>query len=195
MNKRFLKFLILNSTFLILLATACSRKKEPPPPPPPPIDDFVLKNLASEFPSEIRTADYAGQVQLVLFFRSDDDACRGAIADWNALQKEFAGRGFTVVGVLVDDRPDDPLAAEVAALAPAFPVGLADEPVGRAFGGPAAIRAIPSAFLLSRDGELLRAYAGFEPLDRLRDDLARALDGQPLVDRNPKPAAPEDNDP
>lgn len=195
MNRSILKFLILNSTVLILLSAACGRKKETPPPPPPPIDDFVLKNLASEFPGEIQTAEFAGRVQLVLFFRSDDDACRGALPEWNALQKEFADRGFTVVGVLVDDRPDDLLAAEVAALAPAFPIGLADEPVGRAFGGPAAIRAIPSAFLLSRDGELLRAYAGFEPIDRLRDDVSRALDGQPLVDRNPKPVAPEDNDP
>ena len=194
MNRFAFKFIILHSSFLILLATSCSRKKEEPLPPPPPIGDFVLKNLASEFPSEIRTADFAGKVQFVLFFRSDDDACRGALPEWNALQNDFAGRGFTVVGVLLDDRPDAP-AAEIAALAPAFPVGLADESVGRAFGGPAAIRAIPTAFLLSRDGELLRSYAGYEPIEHLRDDVSRALDGQPLVDRNPKAVAPEDNAP
>ena len=183
MKNSILKFFILNSTFLILLSTACSRKKEVPVDlgPAPAISDFVLKNLASEFPGEIQTADYSGKVQLVLFFRSDDPACRGSVADWNGLQKDFAGRGFVLVGVVVDDRPVAQIAAEVVALHADFPVGLAsDARLVEAFGGPAAIRAIPTAFLLGRDGAIVRIYAGFEPLPSLRDDISCALDGQPL---------------
>ena len=189
MNKAFFKFLILNSTFLILLSTACSRKKEVPVDlgPAPAISDFVLKNLASEFPGEIKTADYADKVQLVLFFRSDDPACRGSIADWNGLQKDFADRGFVLVGVVVDDRPVAQIAAEVVALRADFPVGLAsDARLVEAFGGPAAIRAVPTAFLLGRDGAIARTYAGFEPLPALRDDVARVLDGQPLPSKTLK---------
>ena len=189
MNKAFFKFLILNFSFLILLSTACSRKKEVPVDlgPAPAISDFVLKNLASEFPGEIKTADYADKVQLVLFFRSDDPACRGSVADWNGLQKDFAGRGFVLVGVVVDDRPVAQIAAEVVALHADFPVGLAsDARLVEAFGGPAAIRAIPTAFLLGRDGAIARTYAGFEPLPALRDDVARVLDGQPLPSKTLK---------
>ena len=189
MNQAFIKFFILNSSFLILLSTACSRKKEVPVDlgPAPAISDFVLENLASEFPGEIKTADYAGKVQLVLFFRSDDPACRGSIADWNGLQKDFADRGFVLVGVVVDDRPVAQIAAEVVALRADFPVGLAsDARLVEAFGGPAAIRAIPTAFLLGRDGAIARTYAGFEPLPALRDDVARVLDGQPLPSKTLK---------
>ena len=189
MKNSILKFFILNSTFLILLSTACSRKKEVPVDlgPAPAISDFVLKNLASEFPGEIQTADYSGKVQLVLFFRSDDPACRGSVADWNGLQKDFAGRGFVLVGVVVDDRPVAQIAAEVVALHADFPVGLAaDARLVDAFGGPAAIRAIPTAFLLGRDGAIARTYAGFEPLPALRDDVARVLDGQPLPSKTLK---------
>ena len=189
MNKAFFKFLILNFSFLILLSTACSRKKEVPVDlgPAPAISDFVLKNLASEFPGEIQTADYSGKVQLVLFFRSDDPACRGSVADWNGLQKDFAGRGFVLVGVVVDDRPVAQITAEVVALHADFPVGLAsDARLVEAFGGPAAIRAIPTAFLLGRDGAIARTYAGFEPLPALRDDVARVLDGQPLPSKTLK---------
>ena len=182
--KRFVfKFFILNCSFLILLSAACGRKKEVPVDlgPAPTVSDFVLKNLASEFPGEIKTAEYAGKVQLVLFFRTDDPACRGALADWNGLQKDFGDRGLALVGVVVDDRPVAKLSAEAAALGAAFPVGLAaDARLVDAFGGPAAIRAIPTAFLLGRDGVLARTYAGFEPLPALRDDVACALDGQPL---------------
>ena len=189
MKKHFLQFLILNFSFLILFSSACGRKKETPANlgPAPTVADFVLKNLASEFPGEIRAAEYAGKVQLVLFLRTDDPACRGSVAGWNALRKEFGDRGFVVLGVVVDDRPDDQLAAETAQLHAEFPVGLALDPrLVDAFGGPAAIRAIPTAFLLTRDGAVARTYPGFEPLPALRDDVVRVLDGQPLPSKSLK---------
>ena len=200
MKKFLLRFLILNCSFFILLS-ACSRKPaEGEPVPIPPVNDFTMKNLVSEFPGEIRTAKYAGKVQLVLFLRTDDLACRGSLPDWNGLHKEFAGRGFTIIGAVADERLPATLAAETAALDIAFPVGLAEAPVVTAFGGPGAIRAIPTAFLLDRDGNLVRAYAGFVPLAHLRDDIARLLDGQPLPPVPPargatlpeQPAAPEE---
>ena len=189
MKKHFLQFLILNSAFLILLSTACSRKKEVPVNlgPAPTVSDFVLKNLASEFPGEIKTAEYACKVQLAIFLRTDDPACRGSVAGWNGLQKEFHDRGFVLVGVVVDDRPVAKLSAEAAALGAEFPVGLAtDARLVAAFGGPAAIRAIPTAFLLTRDGALARTYPGYEPLAALRDDVVRVLDGQPLPSKTAK---------
>lgn len=188
LKSQILKSWILASS-LLLLSAACGRKHETPPAepgPPPTISSFVLKNLASEFPGEIKTSDYAGQVQLILFFRSDDPACRGSVPGWNALQRDFSGRGFTLVGAIVDDRPVAKVSAEVTALGTAFPVGRADAHVVAAFGGANAIRAIPTAFLLSRDGLVARTYAGHESLQNLRDDIARVLDGQPLPERHPK---------
>ena len=124
----------------------------------------------------------------MLFLRSDDNGCRGSIADWNGLQKDFADRGFTLIGAIVDNRLVDTVAAEVANLNPGFPVGLVtDARLVDAFGGPAAIRAIPTAFLLGRDNAIARAYPGYEPLARLRDDITRILDGQPL----PPPTPPK----
>lgn len=186
MIKSNFKFLLLNASLFIALA-GCHRKPETPAPagPPPAVSDFVMKNLASEFPGEIRTEKYSGQVQLILFLRTDDDACRGSLGAWTGLQDEFAARGFTLVGAIVDDRKPAILAAEVAALAVPWPIGLADEPIVAAFGGPAAIRAIPTAFLLGRDGTVARAYSGFVPIHNLRDDIDRLLAGQPLSPRKP----------
>ena len=181
---------LLIPVFCLLLLAACGRKQDAAPVdlgPAPAISDFVLKNLASEFPGEIKTAEYADKAQLVLFLRTDDPACRGAIAGWNGLQKEFHDRGFILVGVVVDDRPVAKLSAEAAVLGAEFPVGLAtDARLVAVFGGPAAIRAIPTAFLLTRDGALARTYPGYEPLAALRDDIVRVLDGQSLPSKTAK---------
>ena len=193
----FLSFFILNFSFLLVFSS-CTRKETPPPVAPvpiPPIHNFALQNLLSEFPAEIQTTNYSGQVQLIVFFRVDNPACRGSIPDWNALQADFSPRGFTLVGAITDQRAPDQVAPDALALGATFPLGLATPPVLTAFGGPSALRAIPTAFLLSRDGSLLRTYSGFEPLPRLREDIHHALDGQDLIDRNPKTTAPEDNDP
>ena len=185
MTKSIFKFLILNFSFLIAF-TSCGKKPAADEALViPPVNDFALQNLASEFPGTLRTAKYAGKVQLVVFFRSDDPASRGSIADWNGLQKDFAARGFTLVGAIADDRADDLLVPEVAALGADFPVGHADAAVIAAFGGPAAIRAIPTFFLLDRDGRIAATYAGFVQLTSLRDDIGHLLDGLPLA----RPAA------
>lgn len=176
---------ILESCLLIpvsclLLLAACGRKETAPPPPPPPVHDLVLRNLADEFPGQIRTADHAGQVQWIVFLRTDDAPCRGSIPDWNALQAEFADRGFTVIGIAIDDRSAPEIAAETRPLGAIFPLGHADAPVIAAFGGLPALRAIPTSFLLSRDGSLLNTYPGFEPWPLLRADIDAALDNLPL---------------
>lgn len=171
------------------------RPAEPvaPPEPIPPVHDFTLRNLAGEFPGEIRTAEFSGKVQLILFFRTDDPACRGSLPMWNSLQNEFAARGFTLVGAVVDDRPFAQLAAEAIKLPMGFPVGLADGPVVAAFGGTNAIRAIPTAFLLDRAGAIARRYAGHEPPAVYREDIAALLDDRPLPPRRSTGIAPEEN--
>ena len=181
------KFHLLFPVTCLLLSASCGRKPAEPvaPGPPPAVSGFVMKNLASEFPGEIKTADYAGKVQLVLFLRTDDAACRGSLPDWTSLQKDFASRGFTLVGAVTDERPVDDVAAEVVALDLPWPVGLADAPIIAAFGGPAAIHAIPTAFLIGCDGLVARTYAGYEPIQNLRNDIALVLDGQPLPPRMP----------
>jgi len=187
---------ILTCSFLIFL-TGCGRgpsTPEEPALPPQTANDLVLKNLTTEFPDEIRTADLAGQVQLILFFRSDDEACRGRISDWNDLQDQFQSRGFTLVGAVVDNRGPEVLSAELAALGLSWPVGLATDPVLKAFSTDAPVHAIPTAFLLSREGKVMRTYAGFEPISHLREDIDLLLNDQELPDRNPKIVAPEDNE-
>ena len=188
-------FFILTCSFLIFL-TACGRKScapENPQVPPPAVNDLVLQNLTTEFPGKIRTSELAGQVQLILFFRSDDQACRGKIPDWNDLQDQFQSRGFALVGAVVDNRQPKIISAELASLDLTWPVGLATDSILCAFVEDASVHAFPTAYLLSRGGQVMRTYAGFEPIAQLREDINLLLQDQELPNRNPKTVAPEDN--
>ncbi len=177
--------LLLATALGLLLASCSCRGGGPPPPPPPPPPPIVLKNLVSEFPGEIETAHYAGHVQLIIFLLTDDPGCRATIPEWNRLQHDYAADGFTLIGVATDERPLAAIAADAVELAPDFPLGWADAPVITAFGGPAAIRAVPTLFLLDRAGRLAQTYTGFVPTDTLRDDIAALL----------PPPTPTENEP
>ena len=174
----------------LLLLPACSRKDDAPTPPPPPVNDLVLPNLSGEFPSAIRTAVHKDSVQLLLFLRTDDAPCRATVPEWNALLRDFSPRGFVLLGLVSDPRPDDLLAPEISSLGADFPVGRADDLVVAAFGGPPAIHAVPTAFLLGRDGKIARSYPGFVPFASIRKDLDLALDGLPLPRKMPAGDSP-----
>lgn len=191
---------ILSLTIAALLAlalAACDRPRPAPKEediPPMPADELVLRNLASEFPAEIRTADLAGRVQLILFFRSDDEPCRAMVPEWNRLQADFGERGLSLIGALPDSRRTEIITGELAALSPNFPVGLASTAVLNAFGGDPAIHALPTAFLMSRDSQVVRSYAGFVPMEWIREDVDHLLNGRELPEHIPEGVAPEDNE-
>lgn len=200
-----------NRTFLpaiavLLLAAllpACKRDKAPAPllasdpdvPPPAAVDDFTMESLVGEFPGHVRSADYAGRPQLVIFFLPDDPACAAAIEDWNALQRDDAPRGLAVLGLVPDPRPVAELRPLVAALSPApeFPTGRADSAIITAFGSPEALRVVPTAYLLDAEGAVVRYYPGHVRPEWVREDLDAILSGTPLPDHTPAGVLPEDN--
>jgi hypothetical protein len=188
---------------LVAALPACKRAKapeallpsDPDVPPPAAINDFTMENLVGEFPGTVRSADYAGQPQLVLFFLADDESCASALPDWNALQRDYGPRGFTILGLIPDPRPAIALRPLVAALSPvpAFPTGRADSAIITAFGTPTALRVVPTAYLLDASGSVIRYYQGHTRPEWIREDLDALLSGAPLPDHAPAGVLPEDN--
>ncbi|MDR0993422.1 MAG: TlpA family protein disulfide reductase [Verrucomicrobiota bacterium] len=194
------RLLLLLST--LLLSAGCERKpfmniaqSTESPPPPAAIDNFTMHNLLSDFPAQIRSADYAGRVQLILFFLADDPSFAATLPDWNRLQQDLQERGFTLLGVVADLRAADVVHPLVSALQPEplFPIGQMDSAILVAFGGPQTLHAVPTAFLLNEEGRLERIYSGHEPMEDIREDIDALLQHQPLPDRSPQTVLPEDN--
>jgi|CXWL01.1.fsa_nt_gi thiol-disulfide isomerase/thioredoxin len=115
-------------------------------------------------------ADYKGKVVLVDFWATWCDPCREEIPGLVKLQESLS-KDFVVLGVSMDEDT-----AAVAPFAKAhkinYPIivtGTERPPAGWPVPG------LPSAFLINRDGKILKRYFGSKSIDKLTADVKAAL--------------------
>lgn len=132
---------------------------------------FTVPSLG-EGGGEIRLSDLTGRVVLLDFWATWCLPCRAELPVLNSLQADFEDRGFTLVGLTVDRGEPDTVAQAVEKLGLTYPVGLAGTDIQQAYGG---IRAVPTKFLLNRNGGILQDYIGVVPEAMLRADIEKAL--------------------
>jgi cytochrome c biogenesis protein CcmG, thiol:disulfide interchange protein DsbE len=119
-------------------------------------------------------AQQHGKVVLVDFWASWCGPCRQAIPHYQALRREFAAKGFEVIGVDVDQDPHDGAAA-LKSLHPDYPqVQDADGRIAQQYDPPG----MPTAYLVDRHGTVRKVQVGFEQndIEPLRQAVAQLLE-------------------
>lgn len=117
--------------------------------------DFTLPGVPGRAP--VRLADTRGQVVLLSFWATWCPACRAELPTIQRLHARLKDRGFTVVAVSVDAGDAAGVASFAAAQALAFPVALDPRMTVAARYG---VRALPSTFLLDRQGRIRARAVG-----------------------------------
>lgn len=124
-------------------------------------------------PARVSLERLRGRVVYVDFWASWCVPCRQSMPALDALARRHGGRGFTVVGV-----NKDASAADAERFLRRVPVGFvlvsdADDAIARAFG----VRAMPSGYLLDRQGVVRRVHRGFtaETAAALEREIAELL--------------------
>ena len=116
----------------------------------PPLAQFGLAGVPGEL---------SGRVVLVDFWASWCAPCKASFPALDDLQRTYAGRGFTVLAVSVDDDPQK-MKDFLAAHPVAFPVV---HDARQQLVAAAGIEAMPTSFLIDRAGTIRFAHAGFKP--------------------------------
>lgn len=118
-----------------------------------PAPPFSLKTFDGA--RELSMAGLRGQVVLLDFWATFCAPCVAALPELQALHARYAGQGFAVVGVTVDDRPA--LVKKAAARAKVgYPIVRATPDVWNAY----KVNALPALVLVGRDGRIVKRFGG-----------------------------------
>lgn len=102
-------------------------------------------------------ADYAGKVVLVDFWATWCDPCAAEIPELNALHRKLESKGFSVLGVSMDEEGDKAVLRFKTKRPISYPVILNNgerAPAGWSTPG------FPTAYLIGRDGMVARRWFG-----------------------------------
>lgn len=126
-----------------------------PPEFPRDAPSFRLEDLSGNVLSNERLK---GNVVLVDFWATWCAPCRKSMPELQALHVKYAGRGFRVVGISIDEGGAAPVKKFVASKKISYPVAMDSDslPAWDAF----RVKAVPAAFLLDRDGRIVAQWTG-----------------------------------
>jgi cytochrome c biogenesis protein CcmG/thiol:disulfide interchange protein DsbE len=142
-----------------------------------PAPEVKLKDLNDK---DVALADLKGKVVFVNFWATWCDPCRIEIPWLIDMQAKYADKGFTVVGVAMDEEGKSVVAPFVSKerfdvngqqLPMSYPIWLGSDEAGEKFGG---ILGYPTSFLISRDGKVVTKFQGLKS----QDELIKAIESQ-----------------
>jgi len=132
-----------------------------------PAPKFTLSTFAGK---KVSLDDFRGKVVLLDFWGTFCIPCVNALPELQALHAKNAARGFSVVGVTVDDRKAMVEKAVTRAKV-TYPVVQAVPEVWSAY----KINALPSLVLIGRDGRIVKRFGGEADRAAMLAEIERAI--------------------
>jgi peroxiredoxin len=121
------------------------------------LPDFSLTTLSGE---RANSQDYDQKVLVVNFWATWCAPCVVEIPHLNDLYSDFQSRGVEILGISMDTVDPEIVRRFTERHGVKYLVVLGDSSVGEDFGG---VRAIPTTFVVDRQGKIVKKYEGFRP--------------------------------
>ncbi len=140
------------------------------------IAKVVVKDMNDK---DITLSQYKGQVVLVNFWATWCEPCQVEIPWMIEFQKKYSARGFTILGVSMDEEGKKAVAPFLeksrfdvnGQKEPMnYPILLGNDNIASQFGG---VLGLPTSMLFTRDGKKIKTIVGLVN----HDDLSKAIEG------------------
>ncbi|MEA2082721.1 MAG: TlpA disulfide reductase family protein [Thermodesulfobacteriota bacterium] len=167
MNRFYLKnkMALILLPFLIIFFMPCSKSQAGVKAP-----HFALPSVMDG--STIDVNQFKGKVILINFFATWCGPCRIEIPELIKLQNKFGPKGFTAIGISVDQNGSESVKRFAKEFDINYPVVLANAKVTEDFGG---VSVIPTTFLVNRKGNVVKYYPGLIDHRVFEIDLKQTL--------------------
>lgn len=146
------------STMLAGAAWAQSKQKAP---------NFSLTTASGD---TVELARLKGKVVLVNFWATWCGPCRKEIPGFLEVYKKYKSKGLEIVGISLDQKGFEVVTPFVKKNEISYPNVVDDGKLAEAYGG---IRAIPTSFLVGKDGNIVKKHVGM----LRKQDLERLISG------------------
>jgi thiol-disulfide isomerase/thioredoxin len=152
------------------LQTQAMSGGEHPDAPPISLTDIDGKKLD--------LADYKGKVVVLDFWATWCGPCRIEIPGLIEMQDKYANRGFSVIGISVDDEPGS-VVEFYKEFKMNYPVAVGNPRVGELYGG---IFGLPTTFVIGRDGRIYAKHTGATNPAVIEDEVQQLLAMSPTAE-------------
>jgi peroxiredoxin len=160
-------------SILLLLAGACSssravnaakegrdRRQAP---------DFALTDISGK---RVRLSDFKGKVVLLDFWATWCGPCKIEIPWFMEFQRKYKDKGFTVVGVSMDEGGWEVVRPFLDRLKVNYPVLLGTDDTAGNFGG---VDVLPTTFIIDKDGRIVATHQGLTGKDEFEKAIESLL--------------------
>ena len=151
---------------LILAAAACSKA---PLPVPGALSPNL--NLPDTSGNMLSLSQFKGQVVFLNFWATWCDICREEMPALQGIYLRHRKRGFVILAPSIDKGGRKDVLPFLARNAFTYPVLLSDPRTAERFG----VRGLPTAYLIDREGRIVRKYSGPVDLSSLENDILNML--------------------
>src|SRR5215469_14775326 len=153
-------------------------KADPDPVTEKPAPEVTFKDLDGK---DVPLSQYKGKVVLVNFWATWCEPCQVEIPWLIEMQQKYSAKGFTILGVDVDDEGNNVVSAYTAKqrfnvngekLPMNYPILRGNDAVADKFGG---LLGYPTSFLISRDGKIVKKVQGLVDYDEIKNAIEAQL--------------------
>ncbi len=131
---------------------------------------FVLPDVMTG--DDINSEQFTGKTLLVTFFATWCPPCMQEVPNLIKLQKDYEGKGFSVVALSMDEGGSGIVKKLVEKRSINYPVLMAEGSIARDFGG---VVGIPTSFLINSKGTVVKKYPGYVSYVVLENDIKKIM--------------------
>jgi thiol-disulfide isomerase/thioredoxin len=140
--------------------------------------EVTFKDLQGQ---DVSLASMKGKVVLLNFWATWCAPCQGEIPILIGLQQKYNSKGFTLLGAAMDDdgkKAVEPYVQNTKftvggqSMTMNYPIVLGNDDIASKFGG---LLGMPTSFLISRDGKIVKKYMGALNEDQIVKDVEAQL--------------------